>query len=470
MRLKILVAAVVVAQALAIHFGVARQFPLSGDDHSYVYQARLFAAGRVYAQDPLYDYRHPLHRCIELACARDHEGRRFSKYAPGWSLALAPGVVLGAPWIVQPLVAALLVCLLLGHVERRHGPRAMHAAALLLTLSAFFAYYAASYRPHMPTALCVFGAFLAHERARDGHGSRASAWSALAGAFLGASTLMRYLDWVALGALIAIDLLRHRRRDLALFLVSFAIPASGNLLYGSMLSGHPLTPPTHLGGTAGDHDQLMLSLRSLDVTARRLLMLVALFPPILLFVRYWSRARTAELDPRPLILFVANAVVYSLFVAATGGPGPRYLFGYFPFLILTVVELRERCMRDGTAADRLWWRGVVAGQIAASLIFIGREAYIMQGRRDVERTLARTASSGGRRAVLLTTGTYDTDVKDLTRNPPDLDLAETLYFSDCSADQLVALRERFPDREWLTYAYPGTLSPLRSASSSARTR
>jgi hypothetical protein len=59
-------------EALVVTFGMARQSPLSGDDRSYVYQARLFAAAQLYAQDPLYDYRHPLHRCIELARVRDH--------------------------------------------------------------------------------------------------------------------------------------------------------------------------------------------------------------------------------------------------------------------------------------------------------------------------------------------------------------------------------------------------------------
>ena len=42
-----MVSAIVLLQSLLIYVFVAQPFPLSGDDYSYLYQARLFAAGKL---------------------------------------------------------------------------------------------------------------------------------------------------------------------------------------------------------------------------------------------------------------------------------------------------------------------------------------------------------------------------------------------------------------------------------------
>src|SRR5262249_16028850 len=104
-----LVSAIVLAEALALHFFLAHRFPLSGDGYSYLYQAKLFASGKLYAEDPIYDPAQPFYDCVETSCLRDDQGHRFSKYPPGWPVFLAVGVKLDAPWLVDPLLGALLV-------------------------------------------------------------------------------------------------------------------------------------------------------------------------------------------------------------------------------------------------------------------------------------------------------------------------------------------------------------------------
>jgi hypothetical protein len=94
---KLVVSAIFLLQALLVYFVLAQQFPLSGDDYSYLYQAKLFAADKLYAEDPLYDQAVPFHDCLATYCFRDDQGHRFSRYPPGWPALLAVAVKLGTP-------------------------------------------------------------------------------------------------------------------------------------------------------------------------------------------------------------------------------------------------------------------------------------------------------------------------------------------------------------------------------------
>ena len=463
-RFRLLISSLILLQSLLIYVFVAQRFPLSGDDYSYLYQARLFADGRLYAEDPLYDHRHPLNHCLAVNCLRDEQGRRFSKYAPGWPALLSLGVRGHAPWLVQPLLAALLAFLILGYVEQRMGRDLVKTAAWLLMLCLFFAYYGASYRPHLATALCVFSAFLAYERSRQPSPHR-RLWLTLAGGVLGASALMRYTDWVPLALWIVFIEARERRyRDGLVCIASLVLVAGGNLAWGWILSGQPFVAPTHLGGDIGDHDRLTVSLEGVAITAGRLALVLWVFPPVVLLARYWARLSSAGADITLLALFLANAAVYYFFAAAVGGPGPRYFFSYFPFLVVAVLDVYRRFIRDGGVVDRRWWHAVLVAQVVGSAIFVAREAYTLYGRRDLERTLAARWDAGASRDIIvLTTGTYHTDAMDLTRNPPSLASAHHLYLSHCASPDIDALRERFPERDVYAYAYPGRLTRTNRA-------
>jgi hypothetical protein len=125
---KLVVSAIFLLQALLVYFVLAQQFPLSGDDYSYLYQAKLFAAGKLYAEDPLYDRALPFYDCLATNCFRDDQRRRFSQFSPGWPALLAVGVNLGAPWLINPLLAALLIFLMLEYVEQRMGKELVRVA------------------------------------------------------------------------------------------------------------------------------------------------------------------------------------------------------------------------------------------------------------------------------------------------------------------------------------------------------
>jgi hypothetical protein len=446
---KLLLSGIVFLQALIIYFALAKQFPQSGDDYSYLYQAKLFATGKLYAEDPVYDTEHPLHDCVETSCLTDDHGRRFSRYPPGWPALLAIGAKLKVPWLVNPVLGALLLLLMIAFVEQRMGEELVGVTCLLMALCFFICYYAAFFRSHIASAVFVFGAFLIYETA-ERRQPVSKFWLFVAGALLGYSSLIRYIDCVPLGAWIGVSLLyRKRVTDLTLFAVGFGLLTSGNLFYNMLLSGDPLQ------NFKADH--LTISRAGFAVTALRLANLIWVFPPALLLIIFWKRYRLSSDIRTYSALFFMNVAVYFFYTVAVGGPGPRYLLTYFPFLVLAVVDLYGWIRRNGSTAARYLWRFAIVGQIVGSLIFATVQGYTMYSRRDMERTVERSGLR--KKIVFVKTGTYMTSVGDLTRNPPDLSSADNLYFSWCDEPKRSLLLKRFSDRTIFVYEYPGHIYP-----------
>ncbi len=118
-----------------------------GEPHIYDASAYLFAA-KMYATG---------HLAVPLPAAVDRfpgpfmilfNGQWFGQYAPGTSLTLVPGIWLGAPWLVEPLLGTFAL-LAIGLLAARLFDRRVATLAVLLgTLSPFYSYLAASYLSH----------------------------------------------------------------------------------------------------------------------------------------------------------------------------------------------------------------------------------------------------------------------------------------------------------------------------------
>jgi hypothetical protein len=454
----LLVSAIFLVEALLISSALIQRFPPSGDDYSYLYQAKLFASGKMYAEDPLYDKAGPLHHFVDTNNLIDNQGHRFSKYPPGWPALLALGALLGVPWLIDPILGAILVFLVLRYVEQQTGESLMKVAGLLLTLCLFFCYYAASLRAHMATALFVFAAFVAYDAAQQRTGrSRLLLFGA--GALLGYSSMIRYIDWVPLGAWIGVALLRRKRfTELTFFGVGFGLLASGNLIYDVFFTGHPFQPPPALNHSHV-HDNLLVTWTGFWVTGVRVVNLVWVFPPAVLLIVLWRRYHASLKVKMYLALFLMNIGIYFFYPASAGGPGPRYLLPYFPFLVLAVVDVYRWICHDGAPGPHRLWKLAIALQIVGSVSFATIQGYTSYQQRDLERT-ARQAGDG-KRIFLLRTGTYHAnDAGDLTRNPPVMSTASTLYFNARDETGQDALLKRFPGRKVFVYEYPGRLDRL----------
>lgn len=139
-----LLALMLFAFGLALHtaLDVLEGMPHVQDSVTYLFQARTLSGGALTAPaPPLAEPNSTAHFGQEFLLVRD--GRWFGKYPPGYPALLAVGVLAGAPWLVNPLLAALaiaLVYVLAQIVYAKDGGR--HAtpfiAALLLATSPFF--------------------------------------------------------------------------------------------------------------------------------------------------------------------------------------------------------------------------------------------------------------------------------------------------------------------------------------------
>jgi hypothetical protein len=138
--------AVFVALCAATIF-VARAHPLAGDEHLALFQARIFAAGRLTGELPpdLFARLVPIGYQGRWLVASD-SGHVASVYWPGFSLLLAPFVLLQAPWACNALLASLSL-VLIGKMASRltSEPRAGGWAMLLALASPGFTGMALSY-------------------------------------------------------------------------------------------------------------------------------------------------------------------------------------------------------------------------------------------------------------------------------------------------------------------------------------
>ena len=140
---------------LYIASDVLARVPHVQDSLTYLFQAQTMARGELWAEAP------PLPQFFEqefLLVQNGHfdlrpgsplsAGRWFGKYPPGYPIILAIGVLLNAPWLVNPLLAALTVPLIYQLGRRMGNGRTALIAAGLMTLSPFFLFLSGSLMAH----------------------------------------------------------------------------------------------------------------------------------------------------------------------------------------------------------------------------------------------------------------------------------------------------------------------------------
>ncbi len=137
----------VLVVTLSITWNVFEAMPHIEDEFAHYYQAQVFASGRLYAPSPA----QPDSFLVPFTI--DMEGRRFSKYPPGFAAVLAPGVAVGAHWLVNPLLGALLLWVLYVTGRDLFNVETGVLAAWLGLLSPMFLGLASSLLPHSLAAV-----------------------------------------------------------------------------------------------------------------------------------------------------------------------------------------------------------------------------------------------------------------------------------------------------------------------------
>jgi hypothetical protein len=200
---------------------------LVADEGAYLFQARVFLEGRLYAES------HPLPKFFDAKFVIN-DGRMYSQYPPGHPLVLALGLLLfGHPRHLLLLLTALVVLYTYLIGRQFYDRKVAVLAAALTCISPFFVFTSATLLSHTPNLFLLLG-FVFH-LTRSLRAPRL-AHTVAAGLFLGLAGLIRpyTAPFVALPFLAVVGLQLWRRLWPARHAVVFG---SIGLLFAALLLG-----------------------------------------------------------------------------------------------------------------------------------------------------------------------------------------------------------------------------------------
>jgi Dolichyl-phosphate-mannose-protein mannosyltransferase len=372
--------AVVLALALFV-FGTAahimshyyERVPHLPDEASYIFQAKLFAAGQLSAAIP--SVKEAFHIWAPINFVYERDGHWSSVYPPGHALILALGVAVNAMWLVPPLLGGACVVLMALIGRKLFDPVTGLLAAVLLAASPFFLMQSGNFMSHITWVFyLLISVFFMLQR------QRTLLFGALAGLFFGLLVNTRAVEasiiMPAFAVALAWPLLRQETRPEAAgrcvgLLAGGAVAVVLMLLYNGILAGDPLTLPYH--GSSGVSKNLgFANGHTLSIGLRNM---QALLMALILLFNGWPTFIGLTLVLLPFLLGTRNpwdyfcaacalllTGVYLLYryAAGDGGlyEGPRYWFQAMPFLML--LSARGAVMAAGVIGD-------VAGRLRARL-------------------------------------------------------------------------------------------------------
>jgi hypothetical protein len=183
----------VIAVSATFSWVIFEGIPHIPDGVSHLFQAKYLSTGRLYLPSL------PDAATFEFEKLHNDGIRWFAYSFPGWPGVLSLGVLAGAPWLVNPLLAGVTVLLTHSLVAKLYNRPLAHIVILLLAVSPWFLFMSASFMSHPATVVWGLGALLAVVKAQD---SGRWVWGLVAGASLGALFLTRPHEAVFVGAAI----------------------------------------------------------------------------------------------------------------------------------------------------------------------------------------------------------------------------------------------------------------------------
>lgn len=333
------------------------------DTIAQLLQARIFNGGHLTAPTPdLYEFFAVSHVVRE-------GGRWFSQYPLGHPALLAGGLLLGAPWLINPVLAALTVLLLFGIARRLLGDGSAYVTAVLFLVSPFALFMSASYMNHVSALFFLTLALYSAVRSvgpevesgdAEGLLDRRTGWALLTGLSLGLAATVRPLEAAAWAPVLGGWLLYRRGLRTATVVAAACLAAVAPLLlYNTLTTGSPLTfgysllwgPGHGLGFHTDPWGEAFTPMRSFAQSALDLYRLNVFlfgwpFPSLLLLlVALAIGARTRSGLEREaalllLVLFLAAPIGYFFYWHRDNFLGPRFLHASLaPALLLTAAGL-----------------------------------------------------------------------------------------------------------------------------------
>ena len=452
---------------------VFEHLPHLQDSIAQLFQARIFASGRLLLESPrfpgFFDYEHII-----------NDGRWYSQYPFLHSLLMTPFVLAGVPWLLNPLLGALTVPAIYLLGRELYGERTGRFAGLLAALTPFIFNMSAEYMNHAAALLFATLFVLFFLRTLRGGGRHLPL---LAGACIGLVANVRPLTALAVAAPFAgyglYRLARAHRLLPRLLLVAAAGAAVASLLlvYNRLTNGDWLTfgyvvkwgPGHGLGFGRSGWGEPHTPLLGLIHTGNNLNLInkflyewpLAALAPVLLPFAAGTRRRG---DWLMLAWFLSLLATHFFYWFHSAHFGPRFLYESAPALILLTVRGVEEL---GPLLRRTFGLSVTdrsAARFAGRAWVLLTAVALLVGLPSQLRIYHRYAGVDGRTLRAVRRAGLGNALVFLNRlghgfNANDLDLAGDVVYAKDHGILNPALTLAYPDRQYW-YAGYDTLRPL----------
>ena len=173
-------AAMLLFSSLLVYF-IFGTLPVNPDGYAYFIQGKIFASGHLYKQSgPFPDF--------FTTQWMLNDGKYYSKYPPGYSLALAAFRQIGITWLANPIMGVLAILAIYFLTEEIAGERTARIASLLTLLSSSLVLLSAQYWNHVFALACALGFAYFYIKM---HRNRRWADAFIAGTLLGVTFITR---------------------------------------------------------------------------------------------------------------------------------------------------------------------------------------------------------------------------------------------------------------------------------------
>ena len=194
-RVALLAAGWTLAVSLTLAILAYQRHPHVPDEVAYLFQARSFAEGMLWLPPPA------VPGAFSVDLLYFGADKVYSVFPPGWAAVLSLGVLIGAAWAVNPVLAALNVLLTFLLLDRLYDRRTARIGTILLACSPWSLFLGMSFMAHQLTLTCALAAALGVMATRTSGQAR---WAWLAGGAMGVVSLLRPLDALALAGLLGL--------------------------------------------------------------------------------------------------------------------------------------------------------------------------------------------------------------------------------------------------------------------------
>ena len=435
-------------------------FPNSADEYVYLYQAEMLSNGQLTGSA------HPLKDFFHFAHIAQKDGVSVGRFPPGWPVLLSIPYLLNIPpWLLNPLLGIVTLWLFYHFCSRFYNANVAFWSTIVMGLTGYYLLNAASYFSHLACMLFTLGfVYFFYRHTED----RAVLHAWLAGTFLGAIVVTRYLNAVLIFVPFVAYLL-HREKGSSLRTLFWM--GLGGLPFVVFLGWYnfSITGDSFLPVTVWADPQERLGfvkghtvMKALDHTLRRIFLFLYWASPailILYFVYLFRKikgraSRFAHPEDYYLLLLFAGYFFYH----HPGGNqyGPRFLFEALPFATAFVV-------RTAYASRQRWAVALLAAGTLYAVVklpyLLEREARVIEERKDVYEKVQAAGLSNAVVFIDTHTGVIrPMPVRDLTRNGIGSVVPSVIYAEDRD-DHNIELMNFYPDRKFYRYIRPDKETP-----------